>query len=150
MSYNTNEELIREFREAEKLLREGNAAVESLSDSGVTQRLAQHMRKWEEVIHSTLDTCEKEMKEATENTFTQATPHASPVERIRESLPAPQDPGELVRWSLKRHEELADWCGTLAKQSITDRTTELFQGLADQIRGINRQLASDTQTMEQG
>jgi hypothetical protein len=53
-----------------------------------------------------------------------------------------------MRYNTK--EELAAWCETLAQQSISDRTTELFQSLEDQIRGINRQLAADTRSLEQG
>jgi hypothetical protein len=148
MSYQTNHELLNEFRTSVELIREVNTDLEHPGDPDLRDRIADHMRTWEDVLNRTLSECENDMGKGTENTFTQATPHVSPVDRIRKHLPAPEDPPARAQWCMQRHEELADWCGTLAGQSVSERTTELFQRLADHIRDLNRQLATDTRSLE--
>jgi hypothetical protein len=100
-------------------------------------------------MHNTLEELEAQMSQTTEEAFTQATPHGSPLDRIRDHLPAPEETAELVNWSLKRHQELADWCASLADQSISDRTADVFRTLSEELRNINRQLATDTRALVQ-
>jgi hypothetical protein len=150
MSYSKNIDVLQELREADQCLRETHADLRAEAESETLRYLADHMRKWEHVLKETLDTIEKEMKESTASTFKQATPHGSPVERIQDHLPPPKEPADFVAWSLQRHEDLAEWCRTLGENSPNDRTATLFNSLADELKGINRQLAADTRSVEQG
>lgn len=150
MSYQTTMDVLNEFREAQTLLRESHADLRSDADSETLRYLVEHIRAWEEVMRKTLEELDKQMDASTASTFQQATPHGSPVDRVRDHLPAPREPAELANWSLKRHEELAEWCATLGQQSPNDRTADLFNSLAGELRGINRQLAADTRSLQQG
>ena len=149
MSFTPNTTLIEQLREAEHLLRDAQQDKKDQADNPVTARVAEHFDQSEKLITDTLDRLEEDLDEKTLKAYHQNEPADSPVERLQTHLPPPSDPAEFVNWSLARHEELAAWCETLSGKTVLGQTSELFGQLSESLRGLNRQLAADTRSLEQ-
>ena len=150
MSFTPNTTLITHLREAEQLLRNVQRERRDHPSNPVTARVAEYFEQSERLITDTLDALEEDLDEKTLKAYHQNEPADSPVDRLRSHLPPPYDPAEFANWSLARHEELAEWCGTLSEKSILGPSKELFGRLSERLRSLNRQLAADTRSLEQG
>jgi hypothetical protein len=149
MSYVTTHKLLNDLQESLEYLRDLQLRKKENSTSPLTEQVVAHAHERETLITDLLHTIKEEMDERMAKSYEQIEPASTPLERLQNQGTPPENPADLVTWSLACNEDVADWCDTLAGNSILNTNSELFSTLADRLRALNRKLAADTRSLEQ-
>ena len=149
MSYTPNKTLLERLRAVQKSMSSLQEHLADKTDSEATQHVGKYFTDAQAYLKDTLDRFEEESDEATLNTFNQIEPAKDPEQELKEHMPPPESPKELIAWTLARQKALADWCETMSTKAISGKTTSLFGEIAEHLNEQGRQFASDTKPYAQ-
>lgn len=149
MTYIQNHTLLGSLEDYTHVLKDLHVLIQEEESSGLQQQLEQYFERVHGYMTDVIESTKKDLTQSEAETFNQYALDTHPLEELESYLPTPEKTADWIEWVLKRQQYMAEWCGEIAGQSISSKTTEVFEQIAEHIKELNRKLASDTKAYTQ-